>query len=161
MMGAMLAVLAGVVSSQAAASPLLSGYGGPGQGNQAILGATLLNGPSGSDGGGPPGTGVSAGASSGSLAEANTAPQAQGGLPAGSSRGAGGARERSVKAADGTSIRGARAYPSSPRLALGVAAAYRTPTLGISEVDLVFIILATAALAATATFTSRLARQAR
>ena len=37
----------------ASASPLLSGYGGPGQGNQAILGSTLLNGPGsgGSSGG--------------------------------------------------------------------------------------------------------------
>src|SRR2546421_57056 len=39
------------------ANPLLSGYGGPGQGNQAILGATLLN---GSGGGGSSGAAAAA-----------------------------------------------------------------------------------------------------
>jgi hypothetical protein len=38
--------------SAAQANPLLSGYGGPGQGNQAILGSALLNGPGGGGSGG-------------------------------------------------------------------------------------------------------------
>ena len=46
----LLASLAAAPAS-ASAGPLLSGYGGPGQGSQAILGATLLNGPSGGGGG--------------------------------------------------------------------------------------------------------------
>lgn len=37
-------------SGQAAANPLLSGYGGPGQGTQVILGGTLLNTPGGGSG---------------------------------------------------------------------------------------------------------------
>ena len=40
----LLAIISAVMpSSASAASPLLGGYGGPGQGNQAILGSALLN----------------------------------------------------------------------------------------------------------------------
>ncbi len=38
-------VLAAVTQASALANSLLSGYGGPGQGSQAILGSSLLNGP--------------------------------------------------------------------------------------------------------------------
>ena len=47
-----------------AGGPLLSGYGGPGAGAQAIIGGTLLNGPKGGSGGG---SGGSAGGSSSQL----------------------------------------------------------------------------------------------
>jgi hypothetical protein len=61
--GSLVALAAGTAAA-ASASSLLSGYGGPGQGNQAILGSALLNGPgggSGSSGAGPrSGTGSSA-----------------------------------------------------------------------------------------------------
>jgi hypothetical protein len=40
------ALIAATVVSGAAANPLLSGYSGPGQGSQAILGSALLNTPS-------------------------------------------------------------------------------------------------------------------
>src|SRR3977135_3916585 len=40
-----------LIPAVAAASSLLSGYGGPGQGNQAIPGSALLNGPSHPGGG--------------------------------------------------------------------------------------------------------------
>jgi hypothetical protein len=50
------ALLAGLAVAAPAGArsggPLLSGYGGPGSGAQVILGATLLNGPSGGPGGG-------------------------------------------------------------------------------------------------------------
>lgn len=42
--------LSALVPASAPASSILSGYGGPGQGTQAILGSTLLNGPSGGGG---------------------------------------------------------------------------------------------------------------
>jgi hypothetical protein len=45
-------VLLTATRSSALASPLLSGYGGPGQGSQAILGSALLNGPRGGGGSG-------------------------------------------------------------------------------------------------------------
>jgi len=43
--------LAGVIAPAATANPLLSGYSGPGQGSQAILGSALLNTPAGGGGG--------------------------------------------------------------------------------------------------------------
>jgi hypothetical protein len=57
----LLLAAASCMPASAHANPLLSGYGGPGQGNQAILGATLLN---GSGGGGSSGA-VAAATSSG------------------------------------------------------------------------------------------------
>src|ERR1700690_4279436 len=48
---ALLSMLA-LVPAAALAGPLLSGYGGPGQGNQAILGAGLGGGRGGDGGGG-------------------------------------------------------------------------------------------------------------
>src|SRR5437879_8345365 len=49
-------VVSMAIAATAHASSLLSGYGGPGQGNQAILGSTLLGGGSGGGGGGPAAT---------------------------------------------------------------------------------------------------------
>ena len=48
--GAFCATLAVAAPAPALASSLLSGYGGPGQGNQAILGSALVNGPRGGAG---------------------------------------------------------------------------------------------------------------
>src|SRR5580698_25991 len=48
---ASLALFAIPAPAALAGGPLLSGYGGPGAGAQAIIGATLLNGPGGSSGG--------------------------------------------------------------------------------------------------------------
>jgi hypothetical protein len=50
---ALMSVLCGLICSTATASPLLSGYGGPGAGEQVIIGSQLLNTPRG--GGGTPG----------------------------------------------------------------------------------------------------------
>src|SRR5207253_1711120 len=87
----LLMVAAACTPAAAHGNPLLSGYGGPGQGNQAILGATLLNGPGG---GGSSGT-VAAATSSGHVSGEGTsttgaaphgsqaagAPKASGGAP--------------------------------------------------------------------------------
>src|SRR5580693_9670272 len=56
-------VLASAVPAVARAGSLLSGYGGPGEGSQVILGATLLNSPpgGGEGGAGSPPAGGSAG----------------------------------------------------------------------------------------------------
>ena len=57
-----------------AGGPLLSGYGGPGGGAQAIIGATLLNGPgSGSGGGGSGGSSSGGGSGSSSAGSASLA----------------------------------------------------------------------------------------
>ena len=62
---------AAVAPASAPASPLLSGYGGPGQGTQAILGSTLLNGPSGGGGGAATGSGASTTVPAEGLSSAN------------------------------------------------------------------------------------------
>src|SRR5580692_5124645 len=49
---ASLALFAIPAPAALAGGPLLSGYGGPGAGAQAIIGGTLLNGPKGGSGGG-------------------------------------------------------------------------------------------------------------
>ncbi len=53
---ALLALLAVPAPAALAGGPLLSGYGGPGAGAQAIIGGTLLNGPKGGSGGGSGGS---------------------------------------------------------------------------------------------------------
>src|SRR5438876_10100556 len=58
-LAAALALLA-LAPAAANAGPLLSGYGGPGQGNQAILGSTLLGGPGGGSSGAGAGSGSGA-----------------------------------------------------------------------------------------------------
>src|SRR3984893_14298799 len=60
---ALLMALSAAMPSAAPAKSLLSGYGGPRPGSQAILGAMLLNGPSGGGGssGSPPGVPTGAG----------------------------------------------------------------------------------------------------
>jgi hypothetical protein len=67
-------ILGGTTAATASANPILSGYGGPGQGSQAILGAALVKG-SGSGGGGAGGPQTSgSGGSVTSIAAALAAP---------------------------------------------------------------------------------------
>jgi hypothetical protein len=149
-----LAVAALVVLSAAlpaaayAGNPLLSGYGGPGQGSQAILGSALLNGP-GSSGGGPSG-------SSGTGAPSLEARSARGGNLAGShavkgrpGRQAPGAAREPLTGSSGT-------YPAFER-----SAATRPSGLGLSGEDLLYILLVLAALACTALLTRRLTQAAK
>src|ERR1700736_6516079 len=102
-----LTLAAGLAGASAAlpttadAGPLLSGYGGPGQGNQAILGSTLLGGSAG--GSGTSGGGGSRGGSS-SAAHSRTATRGAAGT-LGSSKRAGalaGERRASSYPAGGT-----------------------------------------------------------
>src|SRR5450755_4896336 len=62
----LLAGLMTVAPSSVFAGPLLGGYGGPGAGNQAILGSALLNGPPGGGGTGAGSTGAAGSAPSSS-----------------------------------------------------------------------------------------------
>lgn len=149
----------------ASANPLLSGYGGPGEGNQAILGSALLNGPTGG-GGGSAGSGGSA--ASGGLASAS----AGGGL---ASAGAGGGLAGAVAPGHASSAAGQRrgaadgvgtaarhgsqthtARSSSPASQAAVAGAQ---TLGLSGDDLLYIVLALGALVATGALTRQLAHR--
>jgi hypothetical protein len=130
------------------ASSLLSGYGGPGQGSQALLGSTLIG---GSGGGG--GSSASGGGS-GSIAATQSAPTKAGGAHRGSGAGrhgaAGGAGAGSTAATTGS------------------AAAFRaaetgagSSTLGLSGAGLVYILAVLGGLVLVAVLTRSLARGAR
>jgi hypothetical protein len=149
--------LIGPAPLAARANSLLSGYGGPGQGNQAILGATLLGAPPGGGEGGGGGRGTSA--ATGSLA-----------IPATSGSGAGHAASRRHRAGSGaasaggsvaaTSAQTGGAYGSQLRPAVPEASV-GSPTLGISGVDLLYILVGLGGLTLTGVLTRQLARRPR
>lgn len=161
---ALVAVSLSIAAPARAGNALLGGYGGPGDGTQAVLGATLLNGPSG-------GGGAGGGGSSGGLA-------AQGGDPAAGSGGQSGAGAPSGSAAAapaGTGVRGqgAASRPSSPHVAGSDAgqplthasaatyptAAVAATTLGLSGQNLFLVALTLVVLALTGLLTRLLARR--
>jgi hypothetical protein len=152
-----------VVPSCAFAGPLLGGYGGPGDGNQAILGSALLGG-GGSSGGGAGSTGSSSGAaagtaggqsgreqSSGSATASSGLSSTAGGRPKGAARGGGGSSRDNTTESPGSV---ARAYPVSSSRPIPEA----TETLGLSGTDLAYIFLTLCALVLTGVLTRRLAR---
>jgi len=125
------------------ASPLLSGYGGPGAGSQAILGATLLNGPRTPGGPGGPAPGGHA--------------TTQAATPAG---------DRSSATHERAAARGQRTPASVTHRGTGPepSLAYPAPALerddagalGISGIDKLYILLALGVLVATGALTKRL-----
>jgi hypothetical protein len=156
--------------SSVLAGPLLGGYGGPGEGNQAILGSALVGGGgSGSSGGGSAGsTGSSLSVAAGAGAQAGrgqgnvTYPDSSGlGSAAGEGgRSAGetsGAQDRSAaKTSGGT----ANPYPVSTGRAASQSAAPAADTLGLSGADLAYICLTVCALVFAGVLTKRLAHAA-
>jgi hypothetical protein len=158
--GALLAVAA-VLPGSALASPLLSGYGGPGQGNQALLGSTLINGPKG--GGGSSG---STSSTTAGIAESDEAPpEGQGSAGgAGSGKGGGGtgsSPDRHASSRDGAAGT-AHGKPSTPAAATSFyPAAERLPadsqggSLGLSGTDVLLIVLAAALLVSLGLLTRR------
>lgn len=164
---ALLAVgILGLIPAAADAGSLLSGYGGPGQGNQAILGSALLNGPSGkggSGGGGSSGGGLVAGGSQtagvggGGAAGATRSAQA--------SKGAAGRRSGSARSGRhlNGSTRQASAGGSQPYIgtygpAASHASAGGSQPLGLSGAEEAYILLALVVLLLTGLLTRRLAR---
>jgi hypothetical protein len=171
----------GAAPAVAAQGPLLSGYGGPGEGEQAILGSALLGGPKGGGGGsaaggGSGGSGSSSQASQQPTSEPNgsaalTAPahgtsgrSSAGGAPA-THTGSGGSTTRAVhngvatapkRVAEPSGGAGAadRAVPG-PQL----VSADSSQPLGISNTDFVYMLLALAALVLTGALTLQLARR--
>jgi hypothetical protein len=137
-------VLAMALPSAAAAGPpgpLLSGYGGPGQGSQAILGSTLLNGPSGEGG--------SSGSGAASLSSASPAGSRQAHGP----RAVGGASVAGGQGSAGHVGRGSSGDALYPALEPSAS----TGTLGLSGQNLLLIALALAGVALLAALTVRLA----
>ncbi len=174
----LLAVSMAVMTAAAAAGPLLGGYGGPGEGNQAILGSVLVGGAGGGGGSsssGSSGSGGSAG-STGSLSSSATGAGTSAGAGEAESSGSGqrgstvgggtkgsggqvagrtsGSRDRGGKASGG-------ALPAdlvSPRDEAPQTASGGAQTLGLSAADLGYVLLALGVLAATGLITRRLAR---
>jgi hypothetical protein len=169
---ALLAALVAVAPACASANSLLSGYGGPGAGNQAILGSALIGGGGSAGGGGSSGSSGSGSAgstrsSSGSEAagegEAASAGSSGGGSEAGAGEkgapgkaagGAAGSRGGHGKASGGA----ARAYPVRPLDDASKAASAGSGTLGFSAADFGYLLLVVAVLGATGVVTRRLAR---
>jgi hypothetical protein len=134
------------------AGPLLGGYGGPGEGNQAILGSALIGGGGGSGGasGGSGSNGSAAGAGGAGNGEAVSVGSNGRGSKAGRAGGpatgqTSGSLGGSGKASDGA----ARAYPALSRDAGSGA-------LGSSADDLLYLLLALVVLLATGVVTKRL-----
>jgi hypothetical protein len=145
----------------AGAGSLLSGYGGPGQGNQAILGSALLNGPKGGGGAGAPG---GAGSPAGSVSSTETS--GAGAAKAGSTAGHGSARSgahggRSSARPGQASNPGSHAYAPTSPLSASEPAGSGSSTLGLSGSDLLYIILALGALVGTGALTRQLTHRPR
>jgi hypothetical protein len=161
------------------AGSLLSGYGGPGGGNQAILGSALVNGPSGPDGKSGSGKDGSAGTSeltepASSARESpgagvNAGPAGNGGSTAvGQSAGTGGRRgqasARKARGAAGESTHGDLAgkgaggafdaYPASERGSTARLASEDAGASAFSSQDLLYALLVLVVL----TFTGALTR---
>ncbi|MHB8234939.1 MAG: hypothetical protein ACYDHT_09835 [Solirubrobacteraceae bacterium] len=151
---------AAVLPASAAASPLLSGYGGPGQGNQALLGSTLINGPKG---GGSGGAGTSTGTGLAESSESSSEGRQVSGGGSGSSKGGGtgssSARHASARRGVATTTHGKAPtpaaapsfYPAAERL----PADSQGGSLGLSGSDVLFIVLAAALLVSLGLLTRR------
>lgn len=140
-----------------AGTPLLSGYGSPGAGEQAIVGSTLLGGPNGGAGsGGSPGSSGSSGTRQGGYVRSLP----RGGLPStGTGNGRVGSRSSSTGRSDGAGTPTGHAdttvfaYPESLR-----SASAGSPLLGLSGGDLALLAGIVAILVLVGTLTLRLAR---
>jgi hypothetical protein len=146
-----LLTLAMILPAGASANPLLSGYGGPGQGSQTIIGSSLVN---------PPGGGGSAGASGNASGSQLTVAASQQSKSSGSNgagghprkantKGAGGAPKSSSKAPAGVATTGSLAQVSSSSSA---------GTLGLSAGDALLIVFGLTVLVLTGVLTRRLTR---
>jgi hypothetical protein len=151
-------LVAGATAQAASASSLLSGYGTPGEGNQAILGSALLGGPSGG-GGGRSGTG--SGAQGGSAQEAVASEASAGPARGGSgstaqSRATGRHTGNASISGTGRPAKGpgGRARSLVPTAATGARAS--TPALGITGTDLMYILIGVGGLLLTGIFTRQL-----
>lgn len=159
-----------VPAGTGAEGPLLSGYGGPGAGQQAILGSHLIHGGRGGGrGGGAGGSGTSGGgstaSSSGSAASAEggaatSAPETTSGGEAG---GAGAAAHGLPRSGGASHARGAGssshggATPSR-QVGSGESTVLAAQPLGLTSGDIVEILLIAFALTGAAVLTRTLAR---
>ena len=152
-----------------ASSTLLSGYGGPGQGNQAIIGSALIGGGSrpGGGSGGANGAGPSSTSSSPSSSSSSSPSPPESQAPSSMALPSGGAGPTTAGAGShGARTRGAKR--SAPATRTGTPDVAITPVsarsaargaLGLSGADIAYIVLAFGLLALTALLTVRLSRR--
>jgi hypothetical protein len=168
-----LALFAAALPSAGLANSLLSGYGGPGEGNQAILGSALLNTPKGGggDGGGASGNGAggdgavggSAGGGRASSSQPGKAVSPRSGRATGAGKAAGGGGSAARTRSSGTIGRGGAGRTSHGGSVIYPAASSEVTTggsrtLDLSGADFAYIIVALGVLALTGFLTMRLAR---
>jgi hypothetical protein len=144
-----------LIASSASASPLLSGYGGPGAGSQVLLGSQLIGGGGSSGGGGSEG-----GAGSTSLA----APQSGAATGSHSSSGSAGGVHRHAHRGAVVVVRTGKPGTATDgrggvELAYTPAGSSNSP--GLTGTDWLLIALALVALAAVGVLTARLVRSGR
>jgi hypothetical protein len=149
-----LAAATALIPASAEASSVLSGYGGPGQGNQVILGAALLNAPGGGSGGG---SGSGSSSTSPNLDASTTptnegSPQASGHAPSGAGHRTAGSKARTDVKDSNRSIGGVGSYTLAQRTE-GTHSG-----LGLSSADVLYAVLALGALVLAGVLTRRLAR---
>jgi hypothetical protein len=167
-----------LIPAPAVAGSLLNGYGGPGEGNQAILGSALVNGPRGGGGrGGSTGESSSGLAASAPVEAIPTGPRTDGGggtAPGGTAPGRSGASRHGSTpgghrgeatggvsgSAGKSSTSAASAYAAAERGAAARLASDGSGTLGLSSGDFLYILLALGVLAVTGVLTRRLTRVA-
>jgi hypothetical protein len=155
---AVLALSIALTPTAASANTLLSGYGGPGQGNQAILGSALLNGPSSGGGGGGSTGGGSSSSGATNLAAPATPASAQRSLSSPRHARSGAAGKHGLRA------KGSAGAANTRRAESGAAGAYNVsagggsanPLLGFSRDDLLYVVLGLGVLAFTGVLTRRL-----
>lgn len=149
--------LCAIAPATAAAGSLLSGYGGPGQGNQAILGSGLVNGPSGGAGGGGSTAAPSAAAVSGEAATGGGAAAATVVVV----HPHGGHRSHSRTQAGGAGAHAGNVTPpaTSSSSRAGGPDSSGGGTLGFSGSDVVYLLLVVAGLVGTGFVTRRLAQR--
>jgi hypothetical protein len=159
------------MASSASANSLLSGYGGPGEGNQAILGSALVGGASGGGGSGGGSSGGSSGSSTGAGGGAGTpevgnatpttgsGKRGAGGTPGAdrsASGGTSGARGGSREAPGGSAVAAARARAVLAQNRVSQPASGGSVASSLSGEDLGYVLLACAALALIGVATKRL-----
>ncbi len=170
--------LAVALPAPALAKSLLSGYGAPGEGNQAILGSALLNGPRGGGGSGggsanPSGSSSATGAGGGSSSNApgeatggESPASGSGGSEGGGSETGGGSTRQSARKAGQKAgrraqpqapARSADFYPASERVVAGA----HSGALGLSDAEIIYMVLVVGVLVFMGVTTRRLSRIAR
>ncbi|HEY1689386.1 MAG TPA: hypothetical protein VGF95_11065 [Solirubrobacteraceae bacterium] len=168
-------LLAAPASATAGESPLLSGYGGPGAGEQQLIGATLVGGRGSSSGGGGPTSGNGAGQERAAVAPSESSNSAEdagsngaenagsgGGPQQGGGKGQSHRRSGHAGLAPSHKTSGQPSGPSSqpaPRAPLAARnAASQSLALGLSGSQLLMVVLLAFVLLLIATATWRLTR---